>query len=163
MIDLTKKYTTKKGRAVEIFSTNCVDCLGQSIVTGCYRNHKGQVIASEWFPSGNFLRSGEFCELDLIEYIPVPVQPERLSLTADEIAAPFNRGLSTDAALFELGFTIQPPAPREIAVDFWVNLYGGKCQGQVHPTKAAAARCADDSRIACINIKRIVKEGDGIK
>jgi hypothetical protein len=163
MIDLTKKYTTKDGRAVEIFSTNCVDCLGQPTVIGCYRNHKGQAMASEWFPSGNFLRSGEFCELDLIEDIPVPVQPERLSLTADEIAAPFNRGLSTDAALFELGFTMQPPAPREIVVDFWVNLYGGEYQGKVHPTKEAAARYAADNRIACINIKRIVKEGDGIK
>ena len=163
MIDLTKKYTTRKGRAVEIFSTNCVDCLGQSIVTGCYRNYKGQVTATEWFPSGSFFRNGEFCELDLIEDIPVPVQPERLSLTADEIANAFTTASSTDHALGALGFTMQPLAPREIVVDFWVNLYGGERQGHVHPTKAAAACAADDSRIACINIKRTIKEGDGIK
>jgi len=160
MIDLTKKYTTKKGRAVEIFSTNCVDCLGQSIVTGCYRNHKGQVIASEWFPSGNFLRSGEFCELDLIEYIPVPVQPERLSLTADEIAAPFNRGLSTDAALFELGFTMQPPAPREIEVDFWINVYEGRTAPCIHDTAAKADAAAYPDRVACLHVKQTVNRGD---
>ena len=163
MIDLTKKYTTRKGRAVEIFSTNCVDCLGQSIVTGCYRNHKGQAISSEWLPSGSFFRSGEFCELDLIEDIPVPVAPERLSLTADEIAAPFNRGLSTDAALFELGFTMQDAEPTTIEVDFWCNVYAGRIPPCHYETAAEADEAANPDRVACINIKRIVKEGEGIK
>ena len=160
MIDLTKKYRTRRGSAVEIFSTNCVDCLGQSIVTGCYRNYKGQVTATEWFPSGSFFRNGEFCELDLIEDIPVPVAPERLSLTADEIANAFTTASSTDHALGALGFTMQPLAPREIVVDFWVNVYEGHTAPCIHDTAAKADAAACPDRVACLHVKQTVNRGD---
>ena len=163
MIDLTKKYRTRDGKAVELFDVNCHDCVGNPAIVGAYLTAAGKRVATTWYAGGKFmLRDGEFCELDLIEDIPVPVQPERLSLTADEIANAFTTAPSTDHALGALGFTMQDAEPTTIEVDFWCNVYAGRIPPCNYETAAEADKTAYSDRVACLHIKRTIKEGDGI-
>jgi hypothetical protein len=51
--------------------------------------------------------------------------------------------------------------PRTVEVDVWLNVY--PCdKGGVWDTREEADRVADNGRIACINIKRTVTEGEGL-
>ena len=52
-------------------------------------------------------------------------------------------------------------APKEVEIDVWINVYeGGRWID--HPTKTKADSYKDPSRIACVNIKRTVTEGEGL-
>ena len=53
------------------------------------------------------------------------------------------------------------PAPRTIEIAFWANVYEDGSYFR-YATKEEADTAAASSRFACINIKRTVKEGEGL-
>ena len=52
--------------------------------------------------------------------------------------------------------------PKTTEVDFWVNIYPNGGYGCTERTRTKADHYAGPKRIACINIKRIVTEGEGL-
>lgn len=53
------------------------------------------------------------------------------------------------------------PIPKVHHVDFWLNVYPN-CHDTIHGTREAADIYGGKGRIACINIKRDVTEGEGL-
>ncbi len=52
--------------------------------------------------------------------------------------------------------------PKTVEVDVWLNIYEDSACSEVFTTKEGADLYGDDDRIACINIKRKVTEGEGL-
>jgi len=51
--------------------------------------------------------------------------------------------------------------PKTIELDFWINVYPNGCCAP-YPTRQQADEWAVDQRIACVNWKRTITEGDGL-
>jgi hypothetical protein len=116
MIDITKKYTTRDGRAVVLLSDKGPE--GHPIVGYI----SGDSFVREWTEQGG-CRDIKECLIDLLE------------------------------------------APEQIELDIWLNIYPDAAAGLdafTYADKGYADRCADRSRLACINIKRKVKVGEGL-
>jgi hypothetical protein len=53
--------------------------------------------------------------------------------------------------------------PKTVEIDVWVNVYSNGVKSGIYFNKADASACARSERIACINIKRTVTEGEGLE
>ncbi len=56
---------------------------------------------------------------------------------------------------------LAPPPKKTVRVRFWVNIYPTAAAGK-HESRESADKCAADDRIACIEIDRVVEEGEGL-
>jgi len=111
---------------------------------------------SNFTTDGFYLKAGCPRAYDLVERIDTPdATPPSTAEYTDEVIA----------YLESKGYTVTPPPePKTVEVDFWVNVYStDRPTEYTWLTKDGADQAVDRlGRIACINIKRTVTEGEGL-
>lgn len=148
-ISMDKKYRYRNGEPARIL---CIDAKGIAYPVVSITQH-GTTITH--CITGEYKVDYRESDWDLIEVMP---EPEKLLLSADEIALVFGASHNMNDALAALGFTIPK---QKVKVDFWVNVYDG-CVGDPCDTKEEADDASDPHRLACIHIEREVEEGEGL-